>query len=117
MKIFGKEPALLLGLVAVLIQTVSVFLHVLTDEQQGVLNGVVVAVVGLATAWKVDTGKLAPAILGLAQATLAVYLGFGGHLAAEQQAVLMALVTTVVAMFVRTQVTAPVRDVPQVTGV
>lgn len=108
MKIFGREPALVLAFVAVLIQGVSVFLFNLSDGQQGVLNAFAVALVGLATAVKVKTDKLAPAILGFAQAALATGLAFGWHLAADQQTVIMSFVATAVAMFVRTQVEAPV---------
>lgn len=108
MRIFGREPALWLALVAAMIQLFSAFIWELSAEQQGVLGMVAVAVIGVLTAWSVARDKLAPAILGLVQAVLAAALAFGAELSSQDQATLMTFVAAVVGMFVRTQVTAKV---------
>jgi hypothetical protein len=108
-----REPALILGLVAAVIQMVSAFVFPLTVEQQGVLNAVAVAVVGLITAIIVRAEQLAPAILGLVQSVIAVGLAFGLHLTPENQSVIMTFAAAVVAMFTRQVVTAPVTAIPR----
>lgn len=108
MKIFGREPAMILGLVAAAIQLLSATILPLSVEQQGVLNAVAVAVMGLVTAVAVSSDKAAPAVLGLVQAVLACALAFGLVLSPETQGAIMAFTSAVVAMFVRTQVVAPV---------
>lgn len=106
-KIFGREPALWLALVAVVVKVVSAFwLHTSVD-QQAVINACAAAAVGLIVAFMVHDGVSA-AILGLVQATVALAVGFGLHLSADNQALLLSLATAVVAMFTRTQVTAKV---------
>jgi len=107
-KIFGREPALILGLIAAAIQLFSAVILPLSVEQQGVLNAVAVAVLGLATAIAVSSDKAAPAVVGLVQAVLACALAFGLALSPETQGAIMAFTSAAVAMFVRTQVGAPV---------
>jgi hypothetical protein len=106
-KIFGREPALILGLIASAIQLVSATVLPLSVEQQGVLNAVAVAAIGLLTAAVVSAEKAAPAVLGLVQAVLACALAFGLHLDPATQGAVMAFATALVSAFVRTQVWAP----------
>jgi hypothetical protein len=106
--IWGREPAVLLALFAALVQGISGFFFHLTDDQQGVLNAVAVAVIGLVTALAVKGDALLPGILGFVKAVLALGLAFGLHMTSANQSVIMVLVTAIVAAFVRTQVTAPV---------
>lgn len=108
MKIFGREPALILGLIAAAIQLFSAMILPLSDGQQGVLNAVAVAVIGFITAAAVSAEKAAPAVLGLVQAVLACGLAFGWQLDAGMQGAIMAFATALVSAYVRTQVTAPV---------
>lgn len=108
MKIFGREPALWLALVGNVVMFVSAFLVHLSDTQQGAVNAVALAAVGLLTAWQVAKEKLTPAILGFVSAVIALAVSFGLHLDAGNQTVIMGLVAAVVAMFVRTQVVAKV---------
>lgn len=109
--IFGREPALWLALVAIIVKTVAAFgLHVSVD-QQSVINAVAAALVGLIVAASTGDGIVA-AVLGLAQAAIALAVGFGLGWSADQQAVVMSLAAAAVAMFVRTQVTAPVAALP-----
>lgn len=103
-----REPALILGLIAAIVQVVSAFVFHLTVDQQGTLNAVAVAVAGLLTALSVKSEQLAPLILGLVQAVIAVGLAFGLVLSPDNQSVIMSLAAAVVAMFVRSVVVAPV---------
>jgi hypothetical protein len=105
-KIFGREPALWLALVAVLVKTGSAFGLNVSVDQQAVINAAAAAIVGLIVAVTVHDG-LNAAILGTVQAVLALAVGFGLHWSADQQAVVMSLAAAIVAAFVRTQVTAP----------
>lgn len=106
-KIFGREPAMWLALVAVLVKVASAFWWHASVDQQAVVNAVAAAVVGLVIAIMVRDG-ISAAILGVVQAVIALALGFGLHLSADRQALLLSLATVVLAMFTRTQVTAPV---------
>lgn len=105
-KIFGREPALVLALIAILVKTGAAFGLNVTTDQQAVINAAAAAIVGLAVAYMAHDG-LSAAILGTAQAILALAVGFGLHWSADQQAVVMSLAAAIVAAFVRTQVTAP----------
>lgn len=107
MRILGREPAVLLALFATIVRLISAFWIDLTTDQQSVLNAVATALVGLIIAAVVKNGLVA-AVLGFVQAVLALALGFGLEITAENQAVIMSFVSAIVAMFVRTQVTAPV---------
>lgn len=101
-----REPALILGLIAAVIQMVSAFALPLSADQQGVLNAFAVAVIGVVTAVMVHSDHLAPAVLGVIQAALALGLAFGLHMTSANQAIIMAFASAVAAMFIRTQVTA-----------
>lgn len=108
MKIFGREPSLILGLFAAAVQLLAATLLPLTIEQQGVLNAVAVTVLGFMTAAAVSAERAAPAVLGVVQAVLACALAFGVALEPSAQAAIMAFVSAAVAAYVRTQVVAPV---------
>ena len=104
----SREPAVFVAFFAAVIQVVGDFFAPLTSQQISIVNAVVVAVAGLATAIWVTHDGLVAAILGLAQAVIALAVGFGLDWSSVQQAALMAIVTAFVGMFVRTQVVAPV---------
>jgi hypothetical protein len=105
MKIFGREPAAWLALVAVAVKLLAAFGVGITADQQAVVNAVAAAAVGVVVAVMAHDALAAP-IYGLAQASLALAVGFGLHWSADQQAVVLSFVQVAVAMFVRTQVTA-----------
>lgn len=107
LRVLGREPALILSLVATAVKLLSAFVIAVSPDQQAVINAAAAALVGVLVAAAVHNG-LPAAILGLAQALISLAVGFGLHLAADQQAVLMSFAGSVVAMFVRTQVIAPV---------
>lgn len=112
MKIFNREPAVLLAFVAVVVKLATAFGLHLTADQQSVINAVAAALVGLVVAVMAHDALSAP-ILGLAQAALSLALGFGLNWSADQQSVVMSFVAIVVSMFVRTQVTAKVPAAPR----
>jgi hypothetical protein len=73
----------------------------------GALNAAVLAAAGLATAALVDTDKVLPALVGLVQATFAVFLAYGSPVAEHTQAGILALIAAAAAFFVRQNVDAP----------
>lgn len=107
MKIFGREPAAWLALVAVAVKLIAAFGVDLSTDQQAILNAIAAALVGLIVAVLVHDG-LAAALYGVAQAALALAVGFGLGWSADRQAIVLSAVQIAIAMFVRTQVTAPV---------
>ncbi|MEU7905327.1 hypothetical protein [Actinoplanes sp. NPDC049118] len=114
-RIFGREVALWLALIAAAVKLLSAFWLHLTDDQQTLVNAAAAAAAGLVVAFLVRDGIQA-AILGFAQAGLALGVGFGLDMPAEQQAVLLSFIAVAVGMFERTQVTAPVpADTAEVT--
>lgn len=106
-KIFGREPALWLALVAVAVKLTSAFWINVSSDQQAVINAAAAAAVGLLVAVSVHDG-LSAAVLGFVQAIVALAVGFGLHWSPDQQALVMTAAAAVVAMWTRTQVTAPV---------
>ncbi|MEU1506419.1 hypothetical protein [Kitasatospora sp. NPDC005748] len=106
-RIFGREPALLLALVAALVNALPGFGIDLTTGQQAGINGAAAMVVAIVIAVIVHDG-LGAAVLGLIQAVGSLVIGFGFHWTTEQQAATMLVATAAVAMWTRTQVTAPV---------
>ncbi|MFF8422917.1 hypothetical protein [Streptomyces sp. NPDC015680] len=107
MKIFGREPAVLLSLIAVLVKLVAAFGVEVSGEQQAVINAVAAAAVGVALAVMAHDG-IGAALVGFIQSAVALAIGFGLDWSAEQQAVVLSVAAGVVAMWDRTQVTAPV---------
>jgi hypothetical protein len=106
-RFLGREPAVFLTLFATAVRFFAAFILDLTADQQAVLTAAAAAVAGLIVAVMVHDGLVA-GILGVAQALLALAVGFGLSIDAEHQAVIMSLVGAAVAMFVRTQVVAKV---------
>jgi hypothetical protein len=105
----GREPALILiGGVGPVVALIVSFIPGMNPVLQSALIGVAVAAAGIATAVVVGGDKLAPAILGLAQAVVTWGLAAGFDLSPEQQAGFLTVVGLFVAAFVRGVVTAPV---------
>lgn len=105
--VFGREPSVILGLVAVVVQFFSAFAMEVRPDTQTAVNAAAAAAVGLLVAWKVHDGVLA-ALTGFAQAGLALGMNLGLDWSTAKQAAAMAFITVVAQAFVRTQVTAPV---------
>lgn len=108
--IWGREPAVFWAMVATALQALSLFLP-LTESQQGLVNAVIVAGAGFATAAMVSVDAALPALAGVIKAVFALLLGFGLNVPDTTQVAVMALVTAVGAFFVRQNVVAPVRPV------
>lgn len=104
----SREPALYLTLFATAVRLFAAFVIQLTDGQQAVLNAAATAMAGLVVALWVRRNGQVPAILGVVQAGLALAVGFGAHVSAENQALVMSAVGALFAVLVRSQVTAPV---------
>lgn len=111
MKWFGREPVYILAFAAVVLKLASAYGLDVTAEQQAVIMAVLSGVVALVEAVVLRTGAAAAAIVNLAQGVLALFLGFGLELSAEQQALWMLAVEGAVALVLRREVTAPVPEV------
>ena len=105
---FSRDPALYLTAFATAVRLVAAFWIDLTADQQAYLNATATAVAGIIVAVVVRRDGQVAAILGGLQAVLALAVGFGAHLTAEQQAIIMSFVGAAAAAFVRTQAVAPV---------
>jgi hypothetical protein len=112
MKVFGREPATWIALFASLLELLSGYFIHWSAGTQGIVIAVITAAFGLWTAFHLPDwrDKVLPAILGFAQAIFALFLAFGADVPASVQGQWMAVITVVVGLFVRTQVTAPVQD-------
>ena len=108
MRIFGRDPAVILGLVAVVVQALVAFNTSLTDEQQGLINAAATALMGVAIAFMAARDQIVPAVGGAVVAVLQLAVAFGANLTQEQIGTAAALLTTLLAFWLRTQVTAPV---------
>ncbi|MBA9006267.1 hypothetical protein [Thermomonospora cellulosilytica] len=108
MKVLGRDPAAWLALVAVAVQFLVAWGVDLTEAQQAGVNAVATMAMGLAISWAVARDKVIPAAAGLLTAVLQLMVSFGWDITQEQIATAGALVTTVLGLYLRTQVTAPV---------
>ncbi|MGP4097620.1 hypothetical protein [Nonomuraea sp. KM90] len=110
MKIFGGEPALVLGLASAGVQMVTATFLPLTSTQVAAINAIAAAGLGVWTAFatrNLDGGRsIKAAALGFAQAAVTLGLVFGVELTEQQTASIMAFVAVVGAAFVR-QVSRP----------
>lgn len=111
-KIFGREPALLLGFAAAALKLLTAFGMDVTADQQTLINAVLAAGVGVWLAIVVHSGAWAAALIQLAQTVMALFVGFGLDWSADKQGLVMAMAAALLALFERTQVTAPVPVAP-----
>src|SRR6266498_1153223 len=108
MKIFGREPAMILSAIYAVVSLLSAFVLHWSASQVSLVNAVAAAAMGLIL-WKTlaADGQFA-AIVGFIKAVFALALGFGWHMSPENQAIVMAAIVPIVsALIVRPQVTAP----------
>lgn len=108
MRVFGREPAVWLGLVAVAVQTLVAWGVDLSEGQQAGVNAVATLVMGLAVAIASAHDQIVPAASGLLVGALQLAVSFGFDLSQDKIATAGALLTAVLAAWLRTQVTAPV---------
>lgn len=104
----SRDPALYLFLVATVVRLFSAFILEVDDTTQAAVNALATAIAGVWIAFTVRRDGQVPAILGVAQAILALAVGLGLGLSAENQALIMSFVGGLAAAFIRTQVVAPV---------
>lgn len=101
-----REPAALIGLISgVLSLLLSLNLFGLTNENVGLIMGVVTAAFGVYTAWKTKDTLLG-VIVGFVNSGFALVAGYGFELSPATTAAAIAIVAVVVGFFQRTQ-TAP----------
>ena len=109
MRIFGRDPATILGFVSAGIQMLVAFGLHWSDDQTAAVNAGAAAVLGVVTAFFVAKDQILPAIVGFTQALMTIGLAFGLDWSADQVAMVMAFVAAGAALFgVRPQVTAPI---------
>jgi hypothetical protein len=109
MKIFGREPAVILAFIAAALKLFTAFGLDVTADQQTVINTVLACIVAVASAVVLRDGALYAAILNLAQAGMALFVGFGLDWSSDKQGLVMASVAALLAVFgVRPQVQPPV---------
>jgi nitrate/nitrite transporter NarK len=111
MKIFGREPALILGFIAAAVQSLFAFGINVSPGVQTAVNAIAAAVVGIASAVVLKNGALGAALMQLATAGMALVVGLGLNWDTDKQGWVMALVAAGIALFTRTQVTPPVPSV------
>lgn len=116
MKILGRDPAAFLAIIAVGVQALVAWGIDLSETQQAAINAAATLLMGLATAVVVARDQIIPAAAGALGAVLQLLVAFGAHLTQEQITTVGAVLTSVLAFWLRTQVTAPVdaegRSVP-----
>jgi hypothetical protein len=108
MKIFGREPVAILAFIAVALKLSSAYGWDVTAEQQAGIMAVLSCAVAIAEAIILKTGAAFAALVNFGHAAIALFLAFGLHMTAEQQALWMLAIEGGVAFFVRREVTAPV---------
>lgn len=104
-KIFGRDPALIAGLIEGIVLLATTFGLNWSAEQIGTVNAVLSVGLALYVAWgTVDTATAV--LLQLAKALLALVVAFGVDVTADQTGAIIALLTMAIAAYTRTQVKA-----------
>ena len=115
MKIFGREPALLIATVSAGLSLLVTFQFGLSAEQSGAIFAVKIAVFAAATA--AVTRPIAPsAFTGLVAAVAALLAAYGLELSAEKVGAINAVVLASLALLTRVQV-SPAAAPTRPTGV
>jgi hypothetical protein len=112
MKVFGREPVYILAVLAIGLKLAAAYGLDVSDEQQTLINTALACLVAVVSAVVLKTGAAGAAILQLASAGLALFVGFGLDLSATEQAGWMSLVAAVLALFEHREVQAPVPLLP-----
>src|SRR4051812_22935337 len=99
----ARFPALTLGMVSSIVQAVSGLFLALSPHQTALINALVVAVLGVVTAWLVKGDALVAAFVRVRQAMLALLVGFGLNLPPDLQAPIMAFLAAAAAAHGPTQ--------------
>ncbi|MFD5899048.1 hypothetical protein [Streptomyces sp. NPDC060366] len=110
MKLFGREPVVVLGAVAVFLKLLAGNGVNVSETQQTLINAFLACAVAVASAVVLKNGAVYAALLQFSSAALALFVGFGLDMSTEQQAGWMAFVSAVLAVVERREVTAPVAE-------
>lgn len=111
-KLIIGQPAIVMTLVATIVRLCVAHFVSTTPTEQAWVNAVVTAAAGLIAAVWVNHNGQVPALLGFVQAVLALGVGFGFHLSADQQAAIMSIIGGAASLFVWKSVIAPASDTP-----
>ena len=104
MRVFGREPALIIAAIAGALNLGVTFKLGISNEQAGAIVAVITAAAGVLTA--MATRPIAPAAFKtLVTAGAALLSAYGFHLSPEQTGTVTTLVLAVLAMLTRAQVT------------
>ena len=112
MKIFAREPVYILGFIAIVLKLGAAYGLDVTDTQQTLINTALALIVAAVSAIVLKTGAAGAAIVQLANAVLALFVGFGLDISATAQAGWMSLVSAGLALVLHREVTAPVSSLP-----
>lgn len=103
MRIFGREPAVIAGVIeSAILLAVAVGIFDWDTEQIGAIMAVVTIILGIIVAY-LTQDTLLGLLTGLIKAGAALFLAFGLEFRPEVVATLTALVVAVAALFQRTQ--------------
>jgi hypothetical protein len=105
--LLGREPALLLGLIAAGVKLIGYEMDV-SDGTQTAINAIAAGVVAIIIAFIAKNGAWAAAILQTAQAVMSLFVGLGLDWSADRQALWMATIAALLAVVERFIVTPPV---------
>ncbi|WP_228980097.1 hypothetical protein [Streptomyces sp. DH12] len=108
MRIFGREPVVILALVSILLKLGAAYGLDVSADQQGSIMAVLSCLVAAATAVVLKTGAVYAALVNVGQAVLWLVMAFGMRMPAETQALWMLAIEGALALLVRRDVEAPV---------
>lgn len=100
-----QEPVMVVGLVVSVLMAMSLVLNLSTDVQS-YLDAALLAAGGVVTAFMLDWRKALPLLAGLFKALLALLAGLAVDIPANWQAMAFALIATLSAYFLQSQVVA-----------
>ena len=112
MKIFGREPVYITGFVVVFLQLLAAFGVKVDAERQTLIVAALSAGFAVVTAVVLKNGAVGATILQLAQAGLALFVGYGLDWSASKQGAVLAMVAAGVVIWTREKVVAPVPQLP-----
>ncbi|MFB4307005.1 hypothetical protein [Actinomadura sp. GTD37] len=108
MKLFGREPAQWLAVLAIAIQLAAGWGLPLSEGQQAAINAAATAVMGFVLAWAVSKEKAAAAAGGVIGALGQLAVSLGVEVSQERIAMTGAAITALLAFWLYGKVTAPV---------
>jgi drug/metabolite transporter (DMT)-like permease len=97
-KIFGREPAAWLNLIATALALLGAYVIHLNTDQQGALNGIAAALVAIMVGVSTHN-SWAPLVLGLLKAVILAALAWHFNVSPDAQALIFAAASAVLAMF------------------